>query len=116
MMLGSMGYTSPEQVRGQFTDHRSDIFTFSVVLYEMLTGRRAFQKATSIDAMSAILNEDPTPLTQVNPSLPSGLERVIQRGLEKNPEQRFSVGFGLGFALEAAVRPSTLHVRRSAKN
>ncbi len=101
MMMGSMGYMSPEQVRGQATDQRSDIFTFSAVLYEMLTGQRAFQKATSIDAMSAILNEEPTPLTQVNPSLSPGLERVIQRGLEKNPEQRFQSASDLGFALEA---------------
>jgi len=101
MMLGSMGYMSPEQVRGQPSDHRSDIFTFSAVLYEMLTGERAFQKATSIDAMSAILNEEPPAPTQVNPKLPQGLDRVIQRGLEKNPEQRFQSASDLGFALEA---------------
>jgi len=101
MMMGSMGYMSPEQVRGQVTDQRSDIFTFSAVLYEMLTGQRAFQKATSIDAMSAILNEEPPPITQVNPSLPPGVERVVQRGLEKNPEQRFQSASDLGFALEA---------------
>ena len=105
MLMGSMGYMSPEQVRGQAADHRSDIFTFSAVLYEMLTGRRAFQKATSIDAMSAILNEEPTPLTQVLPNAPPGLERVVQRGLEKNPEQRFQSASDLGFALEAAAGP-----------
>jgi eukaryotic-like serine/threonine-protein kinase len=101
MMMGSMGYMSPEQVRGGVTDQRSDIFTFAAVLYEMLTGQRAFQKATSIDAMSAILNEEPPPITQVNPSLPLPLERVVQRGLEKNPEQRFQSASDLGFALEA---------------
>lgn len=101
MMMGSMGYMSPEQVRGQAADQRSDIFTFTAVLYEMLTGQRAFQKATSIDAMSAILNEEPPPLLQVRPELPAGLERVLHRGLEKNPEQRFQSASDLGFALEA---------------
>jgi Tol biopolymer transport system component len=101
MMMGSMGYMSPEQVRGQPADQRSDIFTFAAVLYEMLTGQRAFQKATSIDAMSAILNEEPPPLLQVKPELPAGLERVLHRGLEKNPEQRFQSASDLGFALEA---------------
>jgi eukaryotic-like serine/threonine-protein kinase len=101
MMLGSMGYMSPEQVRGQPADHRSDIFTFTAVLYEMLTGHRAFQKATSIDAMSAILNEEPLPLAQVKPDLPVGLEKVLLRGLEKNPEQRFQSASDLGFALES---------------
>jgi serine/threonine protein kinase/Tol biopolymer transport system component len=106
MLMGSMGYMSPEQVRGQVADHRSDIFTFSAVLYEMLTGQRAFQKATSIDAMSAILNEEPRPISQVLPTLPPGLERVLQRGLEKNPEQRFQSASDLGFALEAAAGPA----------
>jgi serine/threonine protein kinase/Tol biopolymer transport system component len=105
MLMGSMGYMSPEQVRGQSADHRSDIFTFTAVLYEMLTGQRAFQKATSIDAMSAILNEEPTPLAKVLPGAPPGLERVLQRGLEKNPEQRFQSASDLGFALEAAAGP-----------
>lgn len=101
VLLGSVGYMSPEQVRGQVADQRSDIFTFSAVLYEMLAGKRAFQKPSSIDTMSAILNEEPPTLTQVAPSAPPGLERVIQRGLEKNPEQRFQSASDLGFALQA---------------
>ena len=67
----------------------------------MLTGQRAFQKATSIDAMSAILNEEPPSLLQVKPEPAAGLERVLHRGLEKNPEQRFQSASDLGFALEA---------------
>ncbi|MGA9587256.1 MAG: protein kinase [Terracidiphilus sp.] len=106
MLMGSMGYMSPEQVRGLSADHRSDIFTFTAVLYEMLTGQRAFQKATSIDAMNAILNEEPTPLAQLMPNAPPGLERVLQRGLEKNPEQRFQSASDLGFALEATAGPA----------
>jgi len=101
IMMGSMGYMSPEQVRGSGADQRSDIFTFTAVLYEMLTGQRAFQRATSIDAMSAILNEEPTPLAQLKPNLPVGLEKILQRGLEKNPEQRFQSASDLGFALES---------------
>jgi len=101
LMMGSMGYMSPEQVRGSGADHRSDIFTFTAVLYEMLTGQRAFQRATSIDAMSAILNEDPLQLAQMKPNLPVGLEKLLQRGLEKNPEQRFQSASDLGFALES---------------
>ena len=106
MLMGSMGYMSPEQVRGKIADQRSDIFTFCAVLYEMLTGQRAFQKATSIDAMSAILNEEPTPLAQVVSNVPPAIEKVVQRGLEKNPEQRFQSASDLGFALEAAVDPA----------
>jgi Tol biopolymer transport system component len=101
LMMGSMGYMSPEQIRGTGADHRSDIFTFTAVLYEMLTGQRAFQRGTSIDAMSAILNEEPLPLAQAKPNLPVGLEKVLQRGLEKNPEQRFQSASDLGFALES---------------
>jgi len=101
ILLGSVGYMSPEQVRGQVADHRSDIFTFSAVLYEMFTGKRAFQRPSSIDTMSSILNEEPPPLVQLVPSAPPGLERVVQRGLEKNPEQRFQSASDLGFALQA---------------
>ena len=101
ILMGSVGYMSPEQVRGQVADHRSDIFTFTAVLFEMLTGKRAFQKASSIDTMSSILNEDPPPLTQFVPNASPGLEKIIQRGLEKNPEQRFQSASDLGFALNA---------------
>ena len=101
ILLGSVGYMSPEQVRGQVADHRSDIFTFSAVLYEMFTGKRAFQKPSSIDTMSSILNEEPPALVQLAPNAPPGLERVVQRGLEKNPEQRFQSASDLGFALQA---------------
>lgn len=101
VLLGSVGYMSPEQVRGQVADQRSDIFTFSAVLYEMVSGKRAFQKLSSIDTMSAILNDEPTPLTHVAPGALPGLERVVHRGLEKNPEQRFQSASDLGFALQA---------------
>jgi Tol biopolymer transport system component len=98
-MLGTAGYMAPEQVRGQATDARSDIFAFGVILYEMLTGKRAFQKATSVETMSAILNEEPPPLAQSVQDLPPALQRIVSRCLEKKPEQRFQHASDLGFAL-----------------
>jgi len=108
-VMGTVGYMSPEQVRGQEVDHRTDIFSFGAVLYEILTGKRAFQKTTSVDTMSAILNEDPSPISNVAPDIPPALQRTVHRCLEKSPEQRFQSASDLAFALEAlsdsAVRP-----------
>ena len=101
VVMGTWGYMSPEQVRGQAIDQRSDIFAFGAILHEMVTGKRTFDKATSADTMSAILNEEQTALTQMVPSMPLGLQRVIDRCLEKNPDQRFQSASDLGFALEA---------------
>ena len=100
-VLGTVGYMSPEQVRGQPADARSDIFSAGAVLYEMLTGKRAFQKPTSAETMTAILNEDPPSVSQVAPNLPLGLQRVVNRCLAKNPEQRFHSAHDFAFALEA---------------
>jgi tetratricopeptide (TPR) repeat protein len=99
-VMGTVGYMSPEQVRGLATDHRSDIFAFGAILYEMLTGRRAFHKPTSAETMSAILNEDPPPISQVTSNVPPALERAVHRCLEKSPEQRFQSAPDLAFALE----------------
>ena len=101
MVLGTVGYMSPEQVRGKAADHRSDIFAFGAIVYEMLAGKRAFGKATSADTMTAILNEDPPAVSQIVPSTPPGLQRVVHRCVEKNPEQRFQSAADLAFALEA---------------
>jgi len=101
MVMGTVGYMSPEQVRGQPADHRSDIFAFTAVLHEMLAGKRTFYKQTSIETMSAILNEEPPSIAQLAPNTPVGLQKVLIRGLEKNPEQRFQSASDLGFALEA---------------
>ena len=102
LVMGTVGYMSPEQVRGQAADSRADIFAFGAILYEMLTGKRAFQKATSAETMSAILNEDPPGMSQFLPNLPPALQRVVHRCLEKNLGQRFQSASDLAFALEGS--------------
>jgi eukaryotic-like serine/threonine-protein kinase len=99
--MGTVGYMAPEQVRGLATDHRSDIFAFGAILYEMVMGRQTFQRPTSADTMSAILNEEPPSISELAPDTPLALERVVRRCLEKNPEQRFQSASDLAFALEA---------------
>ena len=111
MVMGTVGYMSPEQVRGKVGDHRSDIFAFGTILYEMVTGKQTFRKPTSAETMTAILNEDPPSISQVTAATPPGLQRVAQRCLEKNPEQRFQSASDMAFALEAlsdsGMAPST---------
>jgi serine/threonine protein kinase/Tol biopolymer transport system component len=105
VVLGTVGYMSPEQVRGEPADARSDIFSFTVILREMLTGKRTFEKTSSAETMAAILHDDPPPLS-AEPSIPAGLQRVLQRGLEKSPERRFHSASDLAFALEALSDPA----------
>ena len=100
-VVGTPGYMSPEQVRGSRVDHRSDIFSFGAILYEMLSGRRAFHGESAADTMSAILKEDPPDLSDTNQSISPALERLVNRCLEKNPEARFHSASDLAFALEA---------------
>ncbi len=99
-MLGTVGYMSPEQVRARPVDHRSDIFSFGAVLYEMLSGRRAFRGASAVETMNAILKEDPPDLTETNRTLPASLERIVGHCLEKNPEERFQSAQDIAFDLE----------------
>jgi serine/threonine protein kinase len=110
-VLGTVGYMSPEQVRGQTADARSDIFSFGAVLHEMLTGRRAFQRETAAETMTAILKEEPVALASGTDTtaagLPPGLARLVSRCLEKNPEERFQSARDLAFALEAASTASS---------
>ncbi len=98
VVLGTAGYMAPEQVRGQPADHRSDVFSLGAVLYEMLSGRRAFPGSSTVEAMNAILKEDPAPLAL--PGVPAPLERIVRRCLEKDADDRFQSSRDLVFALE----------------
>jgi dipeptidyl aminopeptidase/acylaminoacyl peptidase len=101
VVLGTVGYMSPEQVRGLPADQRSDIFSFGAVLYEMLTGRRAFRGDSAIETMSAILKEDPPELLETNKNLPPALERIVRHCLEKSPQLRIQSARDLAYDLEA---------------
>ncbi|HEY9502316.1 MAG TPA: serine/threonine-protein kinase, partial [Pyrinomonadaceae bacterium] len=100
VVMGTVGYMSPEQVKGRAVDQRSDIFSFGCILYEMLSGRRAFHGESAAETMSAILKEDPPELTDTNKSISPALERLVNHCLEKNPESRFHSACDLAFALE----------------
>ncbi len=106
-VLGTLGYMSPEQVRGLPSDHRADIFAFGAVLYEMLSGTRAFRGDTSADTMTAILKEDPPELPVVERHIPQALARIIERCLEKTVAARFYSMHDLAIALEAISSFST---------
>src|ERR1700756_4285879 len=104
--LGTIGYMSPEQARGLHTDHRADIFAFGAILYEMVMGKRSFERGTSADTISAILNDEPPSISQLSPETPVAVERLVRRCLEKDPSQRFHSASDLAFALEALSDPT----------
>ena len=106
-VLGTVGYMSPEQVRGKPADARSDLFGFGAVLYEMISGKRAFHGETSADTMSAILHGDPPELTETNRNIPPALGRIVHHCLEKNPEERFHSAHDVAFDLETLTSAST---------
>jgi Tol biopolymer transport system component len=101
VVMGTVGYMAPEQVGGKPADHRADIFAFGAILYEALTGTRAFKKPTAAETMSAILNEEPPPASQIVAGVPPALQKVVHRCLEKDPAQRFQSASDLAFALES---------------
>jgi Tol biopolymer transport system component len=116
VVLGTVGYMSPEQVRGLASDHRSDIFSLGAILYEMLSGKRAFKGATSADTMSAILKEDPPELSETNRAVPPAIDRIVRHCLEKNPQERFQSARDVAFGLEAlsTISSTTLPVSAAA--
>ncbi len=107
-VMGTVGYMSPEQVRGKPADHRSDIFAFGSILYEMLSGRRAFEGESPAETMSAILKEEPAELSETARNVPPALERMVRHCLEKSPALRFQSAGDLAFNLEALNDSSAL--------
>src|SRR5262249_19067405 len=99
-VMGTVGYMSPEQVRGQPLDHRTDIFSFGTVLHEMLSGSGAFHGPSAIDVLSAILTAEPPDLRE------PGVSRLVRHCLEKDPDQRFQSARDLAFDLEALLEPA----------
>ena len=97
---GTLGYMSPEQAAGEALDHRSDLFSFGTVFYEMLTGARAFLRATAMETTRAVLDDDPVDLLEQNGTLPPACTAVVRRCLEKKPDQRFQSARDLAFHLE----------------
>jgi Tol biopolymer transport system component len=111
VVMGTLGYMSPEQVKGKSADARSDIFSFGAILYEMLSGTRAFQRDSAAETMSAILREEPPDLSVTNQNISPGLERIVRHCIEKSPDQRFHSAHDIAFALESL---STDSAARSA--
>jgi serine/threonine protein kinase/Tol biopolymer transport system component len=112
-VMGTAGYMSPEQVRGETVDHRSDLFSFGVVLYEMLSGKRAFAGGSSVEVMNAVLKDQPAELPA---SIPPALALIVRRCLEKEPDRRFQSAADLGFALQpssASLPPAAAPKRRA---
>ncbi|HET6372921.1 MAG TPA: protein kinase [Candidatus Polarisedimenticolia bacterium] len=106
-VMGTVGYMSPEQVRGQPADHRADIFSFGAILFEMISGQRAFAGDSAVETMNAILKEDPKEVSETARSMPPALDRIVRHCLEKNPEERFQSCRDLAFDLESLSSAST---------
>ncbi len=114
-VMGTAGYMSPEQVRGIAVDHRSDIFAFGAIFFEMLSGKRAFSRDTAAETMTAILKEDPPELAEMNRNISPALDRIARHCLEKSPEQRFQSARDLAFDLESLSQHSSSSAGRVAK-
>jgi Tol biopolymer transport system component len=115
-VLGTVGYMSPEQVRGETADHRSDIFSFGSILYEMLNGQRAFKRHTSAETMTAILNVDPPEFSARTGGIAPALERIVRHCLEKQPGQRFQSAQDIAFDFESLSGTSATAVTAPAKS
>ncbi|HEX4440625.1 MAG TPA: protein kinase, partial [Thermoanaerobaculia bacterium] len=114
VVMGTLGYMSPEQIKGKPADARADIFAFGAILYEMLAGRRAFHADSAGETMAAILREEPPDLSVTNQSISPGLERIVRHCIEKNPERRFQSAHDLAFDLEALSGTSGLSTAAAA--
>ena len=105
-VLGTAGYMAPEQVRGETADARADLFAFGCVLYEMLTGQRAFRRATTVETLAAILHEPAPRVSRARRDLPAGVDTLVARCLEKVPDRRFQSARDLAFAIAALASPA----------
>ena len=115
-VMGTVGYMSPEQIRGLPVDHRTDIFSFGVILYELLSGRKAFQRDTANDTMAAILRDEPPELTRPGGTVPASLDHIVRHCLEKDREHRFQSARDLAFDLsEASGSTSASGVQAAVK-
>src|SRR6202795_5164998 len=116
MVLGTVAYMAPEQLRGKSVDHRSDIFSVGAILYEMLTGRRAFRGETEVDKITAVLREDPPEANLEQASIPVSFQQVIRHCLEKEPANRFQYARDLAFALDTLANASGGRGMRSGRS
>jgi serine/threonine protein kinase/Tol biopolymer transport system component len=107
LIVGTCAYMSPEQAEGKSIDHRSDIFSFGSILYETLSGRRAFDRDSNVAVLSAILDQEPVPLRTLVPDVPPEIERLVARCHCKRPEERWQHALDLRFALEDVLARST---------
>jgi Tol biopolymer transport system component len=115
VILGTVGYMAPEQVRGARVDHRTDIFALGAVLFELLTGRRAFQRDTAAETMTAILKDDAPELSASGSYIPQGLDRIVRRCLEKNPDERMQSARDVAIALDAVSGSDVSSVRAAGQ-
>ena len=114
-VMGTVGYMSPEQVRGLPVDHRSDIFSFGAILYEMLSGKKAFKRDTASDTMAAILREEPPELTESGRNISPALDHIVRHCLEKDRDNRFQSAKDIAFALSEASALDDGDERRAAR-
>ena len=114
LLVGTCGYMAPEQARGRPADARSDIFSMGALLYEMLSGRRAFAGQTPADTLAALLTQDPPEMSAISHPVPRPLERVVRRCLERNPEERFQSARDVAFGLQAVSDTGAPVPRRRA--
>src|SRR5262249_50658899 len=108
VVMGTVGYMSPEQVRGRPADHRSDIFSFGAILYEMLSGKRAFHGNSAAETMAAIANAEPAELSTMSPGVSPALDGIVRHCLEKSPSERFQSARDLAFDLQALSASSAV--------
>jgi serine/threonine protein kinase len=114
-MVGTVAYMSPEQLRGKAVDHRSDIFSFGAILYEMMSGSRAFRGETEVDTMTAVLREEPASSILDEAAIPAGYQDIVKHCLEKDPENRFQSAKDLAFALQTLSASGPLRIDSPTK-